>query len=80
MSEETISNAAEKTKVSPDDTDDIVMLEIDVKEPVKRSPISTSAEYGPPSNQYILQSTDGTQEVVISYFIIYNSILLVMFL
>lgn len=56
------------------------MLEIDVKEPVKRSPISTSAEYGPPSNQYILQSADGTQEVVIGYFIIYNSILLVMFL
>lgn len=66
-SEETISNAAEKTKTSPDDTDDIVMLEIDVKEPVKRSPISTSAEYRPPSNQYILQSTDGTQELPPEY-------------
>ncbi|XP_003697144.3 mediator of RNA polymerase II transcription subunit 15-like [Apis florea] len=66
-SEETISNAAEKTKTSPDDTNGIVMLEIDVKEPVKRSPISTSAEYGPPSNQYILQSTDGTQELPPEY-------------
>lgn len=47
------------------------MLEIDVKEPVKRSPISTSAEYGSPSNQYILQSTDNTQEVVICYYL-YN--------
>ncbi|XP_006624089.2 general transcriptional corepressor CYC8-like, partial [Apis dorsata] len=66
-SEETILNAAEKTKASPDDTDDIIMLEIDVKEPVKRSPISTSAEYGSPSNQYILQSTDNTQELPPEY-------------
>ncbi|XP_076640700.1 uncharacterized protein LOC143352259 [Halictus rubicundus] len=35
------------------------MLEIDVKEPVKRSPIQTSPDYG--ANQYSLQSADAQQ-------------------
>ncbi|CAL7941454.1 unnamed protein product [Xylocopa violacea] len=65
VGEETISDAAEKSKISSDNAGDIVMLEIDVKEPVKRSPIS--AEYGAPSNQYILQSADGTQELPPEY-------------
>lgn len=62
--EQTIPNAAEKTESSSGNADDIVMLEIDVKEPVKRSPISGSAEYGASPNQYILQSADGIQEVI----------------
>ncbi|KAK1124055.1 hypothetical protein K0M31_007079 [Melipona bicolor] len=59
-----VSNAAEKVKISSDNVGDIVMLEIDVKEPVKRSPTSGTAEYGAPNNQYILQSADNTQEDV----------------
>ena len=71
VGEETVSNVAEKVKTSSDNVGDIVMLEIDVKEPVKRSPISATAEYGAPANQYILQSADNTQEVVIDCFIIH---------
>lgn len=69
--EEAISNTAEKAKTSSDNAGDIVMLEIDVKEPVKRSPITATAEYGAPANQYILQSADDTQEVAIDHFIIH---------
>ncbi|CAD1480373.1 unnamed protein product, partial [Heterotrigona itama] len=64
VGEETVSNVAEKVKTSSDNVGDIVMLEIDVKEPVKRSPISATADYGAPTNQYILQSADNTQEVL----------------
>ncbi|OAD59532.1 hypothetical protein WN48_09055 [Eufriesea mexicana] len=67
VGEETVSNTVEKAKTSSDNARDIVMLEIDVKEPVKRSPISASAEYGAPSNQYILQSADGSQELPPEY-------------
>ncbi|XP_050600704.1 uncharacterized protein LOC126928892 [Bombus affinis] len=65
--EEAISNTAEKAKTSSDNAGDIVMLEIDVKEPVKRSPITATAEYGAPANQYILQSADDTQELPPEY-------------
>ncbi|XP_026673590.1 mediator of RNA polymerase II transcription subunit 15-like isoform X2 [Ceratina calcarata] len=44
------------------------MLEIDVKEPAKRSPITATADYGHPSaNQYILQPIDGAQELPPEY-------------
>ncbi|XP_043258730.1 general transcriptional corepressor CYC8-like [Colletes gigas] len=64
--EETISPAPEKVGTSSGNADDIVMLEIDVKEPVKRSPIAANADYGAP-NQYVLQNADGTQQLSPEY-------------
>ncbi|XP_076235684.1 LOW QUALITY PROTEIN: uncharacterized protein LOC143180043 [Calliopsis andreniformis] len=57
---ETVIDAAGKTESSSGNADDIVMLEIDVKDPVKRSPLTANTDYAP-SNQYILQSADGVQ-------------------
>lgn len=65
---ETILDAAGKTESSSGNADDIVMLEIDVKEPVKRSPLTASPEYGGSPNQYILPA-DASQGVLTNLFI-----------
>ncbi|XP_076172303.1 uncharacterized protein LOC143149106 [Ptiloglossa arizonensis] len=67
VGEETISTAAEKVETSSGNGDDIVMLEIDVKEPVKRSPISAGADYGAAPNQYVLQNSDDSQQLSPEY-------------
>ncbi|KAK2589103.1 hypothetical protein KPH14_001929 [Odynerus spinipes] len=65
---ETVTNAAEKSSSSPTSSaDDIVMLEIDVKEPVKRSPISASAVYGASPSQYVIRHGDDAQELSPEY-------------
>jgi len=38
--------------------DDIVLLEIDVKDPIKRSPISSSAIYGASPSQFSIRHDD----------------------
>lgn len=43
------------------------MLEIDVKEPAKRSPISASGVYGASPSQYVIRHGDDAQEVRGSY-------------
>ncbi|XP_012277038.2 nuclear receptor corepressor 1 [Orussus abietinus] len=64
---------AEKTQVASSASsasagaDDLVMLEIDVKEPVKRSPISASAVYGASPSQYIIRHGDDAQELSPEY-------------
>jgi hypothetical protein len=61
--EETITNIAKKTESSPVNADDIVMLEIDVKDPVKRSPVTGNAVYGGSSSQFVVRHGDDSQEV-----------------
>lgn len=59
---------AEKSSSSPTaSADDIVMLEIDVKEPAKRSPISATGVYGASPSQYVIRHGDDAQEVRGSY-------------
>ena len=53
------TEAADKT-TKPED---VVLLEIDVKEPSKRSPVSASAVYGGSPSQYIIRHGDDAQEV-----------------
>ncbi|KAF7393618.1 hypothetical protein HZH68_010437 [Vespula germanica] len=65
---ETVSNVAEKSSSSPTaSADDIVMLEIDVKEPAKRSPISASGVYGASPSQYVIRHGDDAQELSPEY-------------
>lgn len=59
MGKETTSIEGKKS-ASPDD---VVLLEIDVKEPSKRSPVSASAVYGASPSQYIIRHGDDAQEV-----------------
>ncbi|XP_014482139.1 PREDICTED: regulatory protein zeste-like [Dinoponera quadriceps] len=63
--EETIASVGEKAESSS--VDDIVMLEIDVKDPVKRSPVSASAVYGAPSSQFVVRHGDDAQELSAEY-------------
>ncbi|KAG7206092.1 hypothetical protein KM043_003486 [Ampulex compressa] len=60
LGKETVSSVAEKTEASGN-ADDIVMLEIDVKEPVKRSPVSASG-YGAAPSQFVIRHADDAQE------------------
>ncbi|XP_035720422.1 mediator of RNA polymerase II transcription subunit 15-like isoform X1 [Vespa mandarinia] len=65
---ETVSNVAEKSSSSPTaSADDIVMLEIDVKEPAKRSPISANGIYGSSPSQYVIRHGDDAQELSPEY-------------
>lgn len=69
VGKETVSNVAENSK-SPalSKSDDVVLLEIDVKEPGKRSPVSASAVYGASPSQYIIRHGDDAQEVCIVFY------------
>lgn len=42
---------------------EVVLLEIDVKEPAKRSPIAASAVYGASPSQFIIRHGDDAQDV-----------------
>ncbi|XP_018397462.1 PREDICTED: mediator of RNA polymerase II transcription subunit 15-like [Cyphomyrmex costatus] len=56
-----------KTVSSEPNADDIVLLEIDVKDPVKRSPISSSAVYGASPSQFVIRHGDDAQELSPEY-------------
>lgn len=56
------TSVVEKTVSSAGNADDIVLLEIDVKDPVKRSPVQNSA-YGASPSQFVIRHGDDTQEV-----------------
>lgn len=58
---EKIVSSAKKTVSA--NADDIVLLEIDVKDPVKRSPVSGSAIYGTSPSQFVIRHGDESQEV-----------------
>ncbi|XP_011689948.1 PREDICTED: mediator of RNA polymerase II transcription subunit 15-like [Wasmannia auropunctata] len=53
--------------VSAANADDIVLLEIDVKDPVKRSPVSSSALYGASPSQFVVRHGDESQELSPEY-------------
>ena len=61
LGKETASNVAEKPLTAK--AEDVVLLEIDVKEPSKRSPLTASGVYGASPNQYIIRHGDDVQEV-----------------
>lgn len=63
VGEKTVSSVAKKTVSSVANADDIVLLEIDVKDPVKRSPVSGSAIYGTSPSQFVIRHGDESQEV-----------------
>ncbi|XP_043497039.1 chromatin modification-related protein EAF1-like [Polistes fuscatus] len=66
--ESAVSNVAEKSSSSPTaSADDIVMLEIDVKGPAKRSPISANGVYGASPSQYVVRHGDDAQELSPDY-------------
>ncbi|XP_029176523.1 polyglutamine-repeat protein pqn-41 [Nylanderia fulva] len=65
VGEETIANIAKKT--SSDNVDDIVLLEIDIKDPVKRSPVSGSTIYEPPVSQFVVRHGDESRELSPEY-------------
>ncbi|XP_020711338.2 polyglutamine-repeat protein pqn-41 [Athalia rosae] len=57
--------AVEKTTSAK--ADDLVLLEIDVKGPAKRSPISASAVYGASPSQFVIRHGDESQELTPEY-------------
>lgn len=61
--EETVASVVKNTESSSASADDIVMLEIDVKDPVKRSPVSASAVYGASPSQFVIRHGDDAREV-----------------
>jgi len=63
VGEETIANVAKKAVSSSANIDDIVLLEIDIKDPVKRSPVSDSSIYEPSASQFIIRHGDDSREV-----------------
>jgi hypothetical protein len=63
--EETVASVAEKAQSAT--ADDIVLLEIDVKDPVKRSPVSASGVYGGPPSQYVIRPGDDGQQLSPEY-------------
>ncbi|XP_032680254.1 general transcriptional corepressor CYC8-like [Odontomachus brunneus] len=65
--EETVASVVKKTESSSANADDIVMLEIDVKDPVKRSPVSTSAVYGASPSQFVVRHGDDGRELSPEY-------------
>ncbi|XP_034942370.1 chromatin modification-related protein eaf-1-like [Chelonus insularis] len=58
---------ASKLEEKAKDDDKLVLLEIDLKEPVKRSPITTSNVYGGAQNQFIIRHGDDAQELSPEY-------------
>ncbi|EZA57645.1 hypothetical protein DMN91_002642 [Ooceraea biroi] len=67
VGEETVASVAKKTESSLVNADDIVMLEVDVKDPVKRSPVSGSDVYGGSANQFVIRHGDNSQELSPEY-------------
>ncbi|XP_051167676.1 transcription factor sma-9-like [Leptopilina boulardi] len=65
VGKETATNVAEKPETEK--AEDLVLLEIDVKEPAKRSPLSASGVYGASPNQYIIRHGDDAQELAPEY-------------
>ncbi|XP_050458773.1 uncharacterized protein LOC126855294 [Cataglyphis hispanica] len=65
VGEETIANVAKKT--SSANVDDIILLEIDIKDPVKRSPISDSAIYESPASQFVIRHGDDSRQLSPEY-------------
>ncbi|XP_072750653.1 uncharacterized protein [Anoplolepis gracilipes] len=65
--EETVTNVAKKAVSSSTNVDDIVLLEINIKDPVKRSPVSDSAIYESPGSQFIIRHADGSRELSPEY-------------
>ncbi|GAB1861918.1 Chromatin modification-related protein eaf-1-like isoform x1 protein [Camponotus japonicus] len=67
VGEETIANVAKKAVSSSANIDDIVLLEIDIKDPVKRSPVSDSSIYEPSASQFIIRHGDDSRELSPEY-------------
>ncbi|XP_043474248.1 mediator of RNA polymerase II transcription subunit 15-like [Leptopilina heterotoma] len=65
VGKETATNVAEKPETAK--AEELVLLEIDVKEPAKRSPLSASGVYGASPNQYIIRHGDDAQELAPEY-------------
>ncbi|XP_012542914.2 general transcriptional corepressor CYC8 [Monomorium pharaonis] len=62
------TSVAQKTVSSAANADDIVLLEINIKDPVKRSPVSNSAVYGAsPNSQFVIRHGDEAQELSPEY-------------
>ncbi|XP_070518100.1 uncharacterized protein [Cardiocondyla obscurior] len=61
------TGVGEKAVSSAPNADDIVLLEIDVKDLAKRSPVSSSAIYGSSPSQYVIRQGDDSQEVSPEY-------------
>ncbi|KYN20284.1 hypothetical protein ALC57_07188 [Trachymyrmex cornetzi] len=58
---------AKKTASSATNADDIVLLEVDIKDPVKRSPVSGSGIYGASPSQFVIRHGDDSQELSPEY-------------
>lgn len=67
VGEETVADIAKKTVSSSANVDDIVLLEIDIKDPVKRSPVSGSTIYEPSVSQFVIRHGDDSREVWHNY-------------
>ncbi|KAM0736884.1 hypothetical protein ACS0PU_006533 [Formica fusca] len=67
VGEETIANVAKKTVSSSANIDDIVLLEIDIKDPVKRSPVSDSAIYESSASQFVIRHGDDSKQLSPEY-------------
>ncbi|XP_071578469.1 uncharacterized protein [Temnothorax nylanderi] len=61
------TSVTKKTVSSAANADDIVLLEIDIKDPVKRSPVSSSAIYGASPSQFVIRHGDDSQELSPEY-------------
>ncbi|XP_011870527.1 PREDICTED: general transcriptional corepressor CYC8 [Vollenhovia emeryi] len=61
------TSVTKKTVSSAANADDIVLLEIDIKDPVKRSPVSGSAIYGASPSQFVIRPGDDSQELSPEY-------------
>ncbi|XP_063971977.1 mediator of RNA polymerase II transcription subunit 15-like [Diachasmimorpha longicaudata] len=63
--------ACKEASVSPSSAkqskDDVVLLEIDVKDPSKRSPVSATGVYGASPSQYIIRHGDDARELSPEY-------------
>ncbi|XP_046751591.1 polyglutamine-repeat protein pqn-41-like [Diprion similis] len=63
-SSSSVAATAEKSSSSPDD---LVLLEIDLKDPAKRSPVTATAVYGASPSQYVIRHGDESQELTPEY-------------
>ncbi|XP_070151132.1 uncharacterized abhydrolase domain-containing protein DDB_G0269086 [Polyergus mexicanus] len=67
VGEETVADVAKKTVSSSANIDDIVLLEIDIKDPVKRSPVSDSAIYESSSSEFVIRHGDDSKQLSPEY-------------
>lgn len=56
-------NVQTPAAVGGEKSEDLVLLEIDLKGPSKRSPVSATAVYGASPSQYVIRHGDESQEV-----------------